>query len=313
MTDCLSQLLGPSIDLTQRALLLVLACIAVVKIVHFAWQTLWLLMHGAALARAVDEALAQKEPDFLKVATSVADMRRETHTIVFPLLNLADRLGGLPGKVLRVLAQTLYRLPSLIVFLSILGYFSRERWQIILAGTVVVVAVVAQTAYVITTWLALGRASAFYYHSVRLKTADEYLHEIQSWRRRDRLNEFLLGFILIFSSFVFGLGFIHFATEATFNECDYYIVETKARAQRQGCALPLLASDVIGDAITFTYFSLVVISTTGFGDIYPISLPARAVTGFEIALNILFLVVLFFSVSMTLSDTIPRAPDKTRT
>jgi hypothetical protein len=313
MTDCLSQLLSSAIGLTQRALLLVLAFIAVVKIVHFAWQTLWLLTHGAALARVVDEALEQKEPDFQKVATSVADMRRETHTIVFPLLDLAARLGGLPGHVLYALGQALYRLPSLIVFLSILGYFSRERWQIILAGTVVVVAVVAQTAYVITTWLALGRASAFYYHSVRLKTADEYLREIQRWRRRDRLNEFLLGFIIIFFSFIFGLGFVHFATEATFDKCDYYITGTKDSAPRPGCALPLLASDVIGDAITFTYFSLVVISTTGFGDIYPISLPARAVTGFEIALNVLFVVVLLFSVSMILSDTIPRARDKTLT
>ncbi len=163
-----------------------------------------------------------------------------------------------------------------------------------------------QTAYVITTWLALGRASAFYYHSVRLKTADEYLREIRKWRRRDRLNEFLVGFVLIFLSFVFGLGFLHFATEASFANCDYYIAGLKDGALRPGCIPPASIGDAVADAITFTYFSLVVITTTGFGDIHPISLPARVVTGIEITLNLLFVVVLLFSVSMSLSDTLPR-------
>ena len=149
----------------------------------------------------------------------------------------------------------------------------------------------AQVGYVLATWLSLGRASIYYYHPLRLKEGWEYEEELRERRPYAILREFVPGFLAIFVCFVIGAGFMHFALEVAHSNCDYSISGwTPFTAECSELEDSSLAGK-IGTTVTFSYFSLATITTTGFGDIYPRTPWARAVTAVEIMLNLLFITI----------------------
>jgi hypothetical protein len=292
-----------------------LTAILVIKASHFVAQTIWILRYGERYADRVEDALKDNGINYRVLIETIAEMRRHTHVIVFSLFRLLHRMGGVKGRVLNLLIQSVYRMPTLIVAVSVLGYWFGPSWQVIVGGLAVGFGILTQVIYLLATWLKLGRTIIYYYHPVSLKDEQGYKEAVIRRRPSIVLTEFIIVFLIIFIALVIGAGFVHFALEISHLECDYHISDWNPFNPQKSCELSDLSLRTkIGTAITFSYFSLATITTTGFGDIYPVSPWARLVTAIEIMLNLIFITILFFAVGANLTNSgasvSDREPDK---
>ena len=147
--------------LLTTAFFVFIVILLLIKALHFLVQVTWLFRHGKRYADLTEDLLSGREINYGLLAETIAEMRRHTHVIVSPILGMSHRIGGVIGRVLYYLMQSVYRMPSLIVAVSLLGYWFGTGWQVTVGGLAVAVGIFAQVGYILGTWLLLGRTSVY--------------------------------------------------------------------------------------------------------------------------------------------------------
>jgi len=246
------------------------ATLAIIKSLHFLIEIHWLIKKGNTFADDIERAIISNDLDLLE--SLVRENREKTHILIYKIIRSKTKVGKIMGNFF-------YRMPVLLFFTCISGYFS-DKETVKFLGFIVFACTLVQVAYLITSRFILGIADN-YYHPVQYVSSSKDAKYATKWSQRQILQSFLTRFIIIFMSVVFSMGFVHFSVEEIFPGHDYNI------------------NQQVPDIFRYTYFSLVIITTTGFGDIFPNSIYAMIVTATEITFNLVFFVVLLFSVSLT--------------
>lgn len=280
MYEILSTIASIIFEMLVFIALLTLGLMALVKSIHFIREMIWLFKEGDNFANEVEKVLEGVRVDDLQ--ESIYNIRRQTHVIIYPLLVFADKGSKMRKAAISFFVNYIYRMPLLVTVIATIGYFSQNKVVVSVAGTLVAWCVLTQACYLVLSRIIMGTADNFYHPFIYIDPEADALHASR-WKQRHLLRDFLFRFLIIFSVFAYGTGFFHYSIEVSIEGEDYSFKKT------------------VHPIIAYTYFSIVVITTTGFGDISPTSSLALVTTSAEIIITFLFVIVLLFSVSLTIN------------
>ncbi len=266
---------------------------------HFVQRMIWVWRGGNEFANNIEHALASENPS-LALRPLLEEIRRQTYKKIYPLTDLGERYGKVVMVITDVYIKTFYRMPFLIFVLSTLGYMCSVNFVITVLGVFILFGVITLSLYMAIARIFLG-VSSNYYHSTFPENLREDVEYALQKKPRHFLQDFIIHFILILVGFVYGMGFVHYSIEATFTGKDYHFQENIPQIHEASIDATLSLHQLVKRIVAFTYFSFVAITTTGFGDVYPVSTYARLMTLLEISLNVIIIIVLLLSVSLTMN------------